>query len=143
MPYGELTLPPVYTGRTSRGRYAKGNVPYNKGKTWAEYMPKRAQKRAMKGWKNLAKYRPKHLAETAGRSRRQVIAIDDDGRWTCFSYIGAAAQWIGGNRNNVGRCCRDNQSRRVIRGGKTNTDHRYMGIRFYFEDDDAWHAKIK
>lgn len=27
--------------------------------------------------------------------------------------------------------------------GAINTDHRYLGVRFYFEDDDIWTTKIK
>ena len=54
----------------------------------------------------------------------------------------------------VGRCCRDNASRKVCKhswrpgqkkGSTTiNTDHRYMGIRFYFEADrEIWMPKFK
>lgn len=37
--YGELTLPPVWTGINKQtGRFLKGHVPANKGKKWSEYM---------------------------------------------------------------------------------------------------------
>ena len=144
--YGELTLGPVYTGvNRQTGRFMKGHVPANKGKKWSEFMSKRAQKRSARGWKNLDLHRNKNgRPDNAGRSRKQVIAVMDDGRWHHFSYLGAAAEWAGGSRENIGRCCRQNQSKRVLekRQSKVNTDHRYLGIRWYFEDDDAWTAKI-
>ena len=65
----------------------------------------------------------------------------------------AAALWCGGSRENVGRCCRDNHAQRVNKhdwskgrkkgSGHINTDHRYMGIRFYFEADfQIYQSKI-
>ena len=37
MSYGELTLPPVWTGRNRlTGRFLKGHVPANKGKKWSD-----------------------------------------------------------------------------------------------------------
>ena len=154
MSYGELILPLEYKGRNLKtGRFMKGNVPANKGKKWDEYMGKRAQRRAKKGWKNLDKYRNKNgRADNAGRCRKVVIAVMDDGKWNVFPYLGAAAKWVGGTRENVGRCCRDNQSKRKlsrpwgIRSGHkpeaVNTDHRYKGVRFYFESDNTWMEKI-
>lgn len=144
MAYGELNLAPERTMRnTLNGQFLKGHTPFNKGKKWSEYLSKRKQKRCAKGWKNLEKYRP-HGCPGAGRNKKQVIAVMDDGRWLCFSYIGAAGQWAGGNRENVRRCCQQNQARHVNRKtGKVNTDHRYMGVRFYYEEDDLWTTKIK
>lgn len=150
MQYGELTLPPEWTGvNRKNGRFLKGHTPFNKGKKWGEYMCKRSQRRAMKGWKNLVTHRPKKRPDTAGRSRKQVIAVTDEGRWFHFSHIGAAAEWIGGNYGNTARCCRLNQSRKQLRNpwgnptGKVNTDHKYKGVRFYFENDNVWTTKIK
>ena len=58
MSYGELTLPPVWTGINKQtGRFLKGHVPVNKGKPWSKWMPKRSQKRCAKGWKNLDLHR--------------------------------------------------------------------------------------
>ena len=175
MDYGELRLEPEWTGIDPRtGRFLKGHVSANKGKKWSEFMSKRGQRRARKGWKNLDLHRNKNgRADTAGRSRKQVIAVMDDGRWLIFPYIGAAAEWCGGNREkrtssessaetlsgnaesrvssaraNIGRCCRQNQNRPILRNphgkptGKVNTDHRYMGIRWYFETDSIWTQKI-
>jgi hypothetical protein len=150
MSYGELTLPPIWTGRNNvTGRFLKGHVPANKGKKWTDYMGKRAMKRSAKGWANLDKHRNKNgRPDTAGRSRKEVIAVTDDGRWFHFGYVGAAAQWCGGSRENVGRCCRSNQSKVILNdthgkpNGKVNTDHRYMGVRFYFESDNVWTTKI-
>lgn len=154
MSYGELNFPPEYTGVNKQtGRFMKGHVPANKGKRWSEYMPKRSQRRSARGWKNLDKHRPTKRPDTAGRSRKLVVAVMDDGTWLIFPYLGPAAEWVGGNRENVGRCCRANLSRRVLsrdwRPGhkkgapRINTDHRYLGVRFYFEEDKTWLRKIK
>lgn len=151
MSYGELTLPPITNGRNPlNGHFLKGHVPANKGKSWSEYMTKRGQKRAMKGWANLDKCRSQRSRpDNAGRCRKKVIAVTDNGRFTCFQHIGAAAEWCDGLRENVGRCCRMNQSRHELRNtngqplGKVNTDHRYKGVRFYFESDNIWLKKIK
>lgn len=146
----ELYIPPVTTGRNAvTGRFMKGHTPANKGKHWSDYMGKRAQKRAMKGWKNLDTHRPTTRPDTAERCRKEVIAVLDDGRWLYFSHLKAAAEWCGGSRENVGRCCRENHARRPLNKpwgkptGKVNTDHKYMGIRFYFESDNVWTTKIR
>jgi len=154
MSYGELTLSPVWTGINKQtGRFLKGHVPANKGKKWSEYMGKRAMKRAMKGWQNVIIHRPKTRPDTARRFRKQVVAVMDDGSWLLFPYIGSAAEWVGGNCENVGRCCRFNQAKKVCKhdwrpgqskgSSRVNTDHKYMGIRFYFESDNVWTTKIK
>lgn len=150
----ELYLPPELPRRNAvTGQFLPGHVPANKGKHWSDYLSKRKQKRCAKGWANLQKHRPTTRPDTAGRARKQVIAVMDDGRWLVFPYVGAAAEWVGGSRENVGRCCRQNQSRREKqhdwapgqpRGtSRVNTDHRYLGIRFYFETDPTWMRKIK
>ena len=161
MSYGELYIGPVRTFRNKQnGRFLKGHVPFNKGKKWSEYLKKRSQKRCAKGWKNLDLHRNKNgRADTAGRCSKQVIAVMDDGRWCCLPSIRAAAEWlkyvigIWGNNENIGRCCRANESKRVKKNdwapgqpkgsSRVNTDHRYHGIRFYFESDSVWMEKIK
>ena len=126
------------------GRFMKGHVPANKGKTWDEFMPKKSQRRSAKGWKNLDIHRNKNgRPDNAGRCRKQVVGIMDDGKWRVFSYIGSAGRWVGGSRENVGRCCRLNEAKAVNRKtGGINTDHRYKGVRFYFETDTQWINKI-
>lgn len=159
--YGELTLPPVWTGRNRiNGRFLKGHVPASKGKKWNEFMSKRGQKRAMKGWKNLDLYRNKnHRSGLAGRCPKKVVAVTDEGRFIVFPFIGAAHEWLNQivgrkcSRENIGRCCRQNEAKCVInkpwgkRTGKksynVNIDHRYQGYRWYFETDNAWTTKIK
>ena len=147
----ELILPPEWDGRNKvTGRYLKGHVPDNKGKKWDEYMSKRGQRRARKGWKNLDIHRNKNgRSDVAGRCKKEVIAVLDDGSWKWFSFLGAAAQWLGGSRHNIGRCCRMNESRAVLHDpkgrptAKVNTDYRYMGVRWYFESDNVWTSKVK
>lgn len=140
----ELYLPPIATGHSkSTGRFLKGHVPANKGKHWSEYMSKRAQRRAAKGWSNLEKYRPKTRPDLAGRCKKKVVAVTDDG-FRIFDYSVDAATWCRGDRANVNRCCRLNAERHVNRKtGKVNTDHAYCGARFYFYDDPIMWEKIK
>lgn len=141
--YGELELPHEQSGfNRVTGQFLKGHVPTNKGKKWSQWMSKRGQKRAAKGWKNLELHRGHPV--TAGRNKKPVIAVSDKGNWVYLPDTKAAGEWIEGNRENVARCCRLNERRHVNRKtGAINTDHRYQGVRFYFESDDIWTTKIK
>ena len=145
MGYGELNLPEVPAGRNVvTGRFAKGHIPFNKGKSWNEWLSKRSQKKSRKGWMNVVTHRPTHRSDNCGRLRKQVIAVFDDGSWCVLPYIGAAGKWVGGCRENVRRCCYTNRVRHVNKKtGRVNTDHKYMGVRFYYEDDPIWITKIK
>lgn len=135
--YGELHLSPVWKGRDFKtGRFLKGHTPANKGKKWNEFMDKRSQKRSAKGWKNLELFRCKGGGPNSGRPKKAVIAVMDNGGWKIFSYTAPAAEFVDGRRENVLRCCHQNASH-----GK-NTDHRYKGVRFYFENDNNWINKI-
>ena len=138
MAYGELYLPEMLKLERNpiTGRFLKGHVPATKGKKWDEYMSKKMQKRASKGWKNLDLYRCKGGGGKGGRPKKAVVGIMDDGSFRVFSYTLLAAKWCGGNRHNVSRCCRQNML-------GDNTNHKYMGRRFYFEEDGKWIEKIK
>ena len=126
-----------------RGRYQKGHVPHNKGKSWDDFAGKRAQKKMSAGWKNLLVHRPKSRPDTSGRCRKAVIAVFNDGTWKHFCFAGSAVTWLGGRRDNINRCCRMNKERPTNHfTGEINTDHKYMGVRFYFEDDEIWLEKI-
>ena len=145
MSYGELYIAPVWTGiNKQNGQFLKGHTPHNKGKRWSDYMGKRKQRRCAKGWKNLDLHRPTTRPDTAGRCRVPVVAVRDDGTWCVLPYVGAAGEWVGGCRENVRRCCQCNRARHVNKKtGAVNTDHRYMGIRFYYESDNIWTTKIQ
>lgn len=140
MSYGELNLGPSYQPDT---KFQKDNRPHNKGKKWSEWMSKRGQRNSRKGWQNIIKHRPRKRSEKAGRKKMPIIAVLNDGSWLLFSYSVMAARWCGGRRENVCRCCRDNQERRVNKKGEVNTDHSYRGARFYYECDRIWLDKIK
>jgi hypothetical protein len=60
-----------------------------------------------------------------------------------FPESKAAATWCGGNRYNLNRCCRENERTTLTKGGKVNDNHKYLGVRWYFESDDKWTLKIK
>ena len=131
------------TYNTKNGQFLKGNVPHNKGKKWSQWMGKRAQKRAAKGWKNLDLHRPKTRPDTAGRCSIEVVAVRDDGTWSVFSSLSEAARRVGGCSTNISRCARLNRDGKRVKWGGTNNDHRYKGIRWYYEADDIWTTKIK
>ena len=151
MSYGELNLGPEWSGTDKQtGRFQKGHVPANKGKRWNEWMSKCGQASAAKNGKRLGEYVRQHgRSEKAGIPKKQVVAVLPDGSWTVFAYSQPAAEWVGGNRENVRRCCNLNQSRKRLKkqwghpSDKVNTDHKYKGVRFYFVDDDTWTTKIK
>ena len=150
----ELKLGPVYDGVNKKtGRFMKGHVPANKGKKWDEYMSRRSQRNCRKGWKNLDLYRSTNNPN-AGRKKRKVVAVLDNGSFRVFPYLKPAAEWIGGSRSNIGRCCFQNESMKMLyepwgkRFGTAkkkvpNTDHQYKGVRFYYEDSPIWLKKIK
>lgn len=137
----ELTLSPERPTRNAvTGRFMKGIVPANKGKKWDDFMSKSAQKRSAKGWKNLELHR--HRPDNAGRPPKPVIAIYDQKLYH-FGNIRDAGAWCHGRRENVRRCCAQNSHPTGSGKAAHNTDHRYMGIRFYYESDHAiWSSKI-
>lgn len=151
---GSLYIPTDWTKHDPRtGRFMKGHEPKNKGKKWDEWMPKASQRKSRKGWKNLDKYRNKNgRPDTAGRCRKAVVAVRNNGTYQMFSFTGPAAEWIGGCRENIGRCCRQNASRKECKhdwrpgfskgASRVNTDHQYKGVRWYFADDPIWMEKI-
>lgn len=145
MTYGELYIPPEPAKYNAvNGQFLKGHVPHNKGKKWSEYLNKRTQKRMAKGWKNLELYRNKNGRPDIEKCRKAIIAVYDDGTWQYFPFIGDASKKLCMGRENIGRCCRFNQKRHINKkNGKINTNHKYMGIRFYFESDDIWTTKIR
>ena len=145
MSYGELYLPPERKAyNPTNGQFLKGHTPHNKGKRWSEWMSKRGQRKVMRTTTKNLMHRPKSRPDTAARCRVPVVAVRDDGTWCVLPYVGAAGEWVGGCRENVRRCCQCNQARHVNKKtGAVNTDHRYMGIRWYFETDNVWTEKIQ
>lgn len=105
----ELYLPPAPPTRSrTTGRFLKGNRPANTGKRWADYMSDDAQQRAAKGWENLNKYRAHPKSPDSGRPPREVVALYPDGKYTCYDSIGHAAEALNCRRENIRRCCREN-----------------------------------
>lgn len=135
-PYTLHLSPTASTRDRTNGRYLPGHPAFNKGRPWSEWMPKRAQKRCAQGWKNLERWRNKNgRAEGCGKPKHPVIAITPSG-WHYFPSTAHAARAVGGHDANIRRCCRQNALH------ADNTDHQYLGIRFYYEDDEIWMKKI-
>ena len=139
----ELTLGSERPTRNAvTGRFMKGHVPANKGKKWDDFMPKRAQKRCAKGWKNLESHRH-HRWDNSGRQPKPVIAIYEN-KLLYFGSIHAAGEWCHALCENVQRCCALNSHPTGRGKAAQNTDHRCKGVRFYYESDHAiWSSKIK
>ena len=121
----------------TNGRFLKGSVPHNKGRKMAEWMDGRKMKRVIRiATENLRNASGRKRPDVSERCRKPVVGIYDGGRFKVFASSQHAAERNGCDRSNVSRCCRLNASH------GTNTDHRYKGIRFYFENDDNWTKKI-
>lgn len=141
----ELYIPPPRPQyNRSNGQFLKGHTPANKGVDgWFKSLPKRTQKRMAKGWKNLEKYRLKERPDTAERCRKKIVAVTDDNKFKIFEYSTPAAEWVGGERGNINRCCRFNKEKHINKKtGKVNTDHKYLGYRWYFYDDPILWDKV-
>ena len=150
----ELYIPPErprYNLRT--GRFLKGHEPHNKGKRWSEYMTKRAQRKAAKGWKNLKLHPARNHPRLIEMLKKKIVVVTDDGKFKIFGCSQEALQWLGtGNRENIGRCARCNASRKEckhdwrpgqVKGAeRINTDHKYRGYRWYFFNDPIWWEKV-
>ena len=123
------------------------------------FLPTRARS-GVNTWANAPKREPPKDGRTStntGQGHGQTPQGDVEGR-SLPSWImehGNATHLsdlqqnrLGANRSNISRCCRDNQSRRKLKdtlgrpSNKVNTDHKHMGIRFYFENDNIWTTKI-
>ena len=127
------------------GRFLKGMTPHNKGKKWADYLDERKQKKVMRiALQNLETARRLgHCGTAGGRKKKPIIAVLDNGEWLIFPESKAAAAWCGGLRDNICRCCRENERTTLTKSGKVNDEHKYLGVRWYFEYDDKWTNKIR
>lgn len=110
------------------GQFLKGNVPVNKGRSWSEWMPKKAQKKILK---NLDKVRPKGGNPIIpGHNRKKVVMVTPKGNCLVFESASEAARLMNLERRNISHCCE----------GKR---HRCGGRWWFFFDDDRWHIKLK
>ena len=127
------------------GRFLKGMTPHNKGKKWADFMDGQKQKKVMRiALQNLETARRLgHCGKAGGRNKKPIIAVLDNGEWLMFPESKAAAAWCGGLRESICRCCRENERTTLTKGGKVNDNHKYLGVRWYFDSDDKWTLKIK
>jgi hypothetical protein len=147
----ELTLGQQPLTRDPRtGRFRKGHIPANKGKRWIDYMPKRSQRRAAKGWANVDKFRK--AGANAGWNKRPVVCITEDGVFVGrFESAAEAARIAGTFSTLISKCCSRNlvvsrffdkkrdkyYHHSYIRqtAGKTKDGRR---LRWFYEDDDRW-----
>lgn len=102
------------------GRFLKGHTPSNKGRKWSEWMSKKSQLHAMKGWKNL-----KGRRDIGGWNAKKVVMIREDGRWFVFSSASEAGRKTGIQDTNIRSYCR--KKRRTA-----------GGFRWFYESDNEW-----
>ena len=144
----ELRLEPIRVERNPVSEQPrKQRTSPRKGKTWDDFMSKESQDRCAKGWNNLNIYRKGAFKNSRGKSGmpgRQVVAVFDDGRFEKFESIKQAGRFAEVRYSCVSVCCTRNLERKEFKRkkGTSCTDHRCMGIRFYYEDDPIWTTKI-
>ena len=124
------------------GQFLPGHTPVNKGKPRREWMSKEADQRIRESFRNLLKN--KTWQTNGGLPRKAVIMLTDEGRFCVFKDAATAAEKTKlGHSKNIARCCRYNQARHANKfTGEVNTDHRYQGMRWYYEEDNIWTTKI-
>ena len=136
----------------TNGRWLPGHKAPNKGMKRTDFMSARNDRKLKR--MGAERFRKLKRSESSGVPKRRVIAIDSDWHFSAFSSIGEAGRMLGLSRHNIGRCARENEKKRIKtrpwgngitknEGGSINTDHKYKGIRFYFDDDEIWTTKIK
>ncbi len=141
----ELYIPPERPTRDkTTGRFQQGHVPHNKGvEGWQRSLPAKTRRRISRGWKNLETHRCTSHPAGSGRPCKQVVAVSGNGRFFVFKSVAEAARRMGVRRENIGRCCRYNERCVTNKNNKVNTDHKYMGFRYYYEENQAWMNKVK
>lgn len=149
----ELYLPAERPQRNpTNGQFLAGHKSLTKGIPRTKWMGKAKDQRLRK--EAAKRFREQKHPENAGVPKRRVVMVTDKGKFFLFNSICDAAKAVGLEPGNIGRCCRQNAARKVKQrtwtkftkkeeGNKVNTDHRYKGVRWYFEDDNIWTTKIK
>ena len=101
----ELYLPPI-TYNPVNGQFRKGNIPFNKGKKWSDYMDMRKAKRMLKC---LELGRTKGNGKLAGANKKARVAIKD-GKLIAFESATEAAKILKAkgvkiSQRNICACC--------------------------------------
>lgn len=114
----ELRLNPI--APRNNGAFNKGNIPFNKGKKWSEWMDGRKQKRVKK---NLEKGRGLSYQAIAGMNRRKIICVLDKKIFGIFESAYDAERKTAINNKNISAVC---HKKRKKAGG----------FRWFFEEDN-------
>lgn len=143
----------------TNGQWLPGHTSPTKGRKRTDFMSEETDKRLREIAAEV--FRTQKHPEGSGVPKRSIVAVTKDGRWFVFPSISEAARQLEICVHNIGRCARQNASRKVKtrtwtgsrkkgRAGTkkedgilVNTDHTYRGVRFYFEDDPVWTEKIR
>ena len=109
----ELYLPPIIKSKKPKF------IPYNKGKSWDEYLPKQTQDKILKNLNRTGR------SDIGGWNANKIVAIKDGKFLGCFTGSIEAGEKL----NLLPRLIR-----RVVQGKRKTTG----GIMFFLEEDDSW-----
>lgn len=111
-----------YPARNARnGRFLKGHIPHNRGKSWEEWMDMRKARRI----KRVAMQNLKPNLNIGGWNKKKVVAVTDEGKWYGFNSATEAAEKLNLCRRNISHCCEGKRQR-------------CGGFRWFFFEDDQW-----
>lgn len=131
----ELHLGPVRLERNPlNGQFLPGHTSPQKGRSRTEWLSPEVDKRLRA---QAAQFMKRPRPHTGGCKKHPIVMVTDDGRFCRFESSGDAAQKMKIWDSAVRRCARHNLL------DDENSDHKYKGVRWYYEDDNKWIAKIK
>lgn len=144
----ELYLGEERPGRNPiNGQYLKGHKNIHKGVPRSKWMDKEKDKLLRKTSGERLRRMKEEGQWTGGRPKKSIVCLNDTGDFCIFTDPYAAAKRLRlkeNARSLIARCCRDNKARHVNqKTGKINTDHKYLGFRWYYEADNIWTQKVR
>lgn len=126
----ELYIEPIKLNRNpTTGRFLKGYIPHNKGKTWDSYTTEEYRSRALE---NLKKGRGGWHKTGAGMNRKRVVAIKNGKLCGVFNSIQEASAKTKITASQISCLC-----------NKKPGQHTVGGFQWFFESDNSWCDLIK
>lgn len=111
------------------GKFLKGAVPHNKGKTWESYTTEEVRSKALE---NLKKGRGSWHKIGAGMNRKSVVAVKNGKLCGVFNSIQDASVKTGVSASLISYIC-----------NKKARKHSAGGFKWFFESDNSWCDLIK
>ena len=120
----EISEKPQRNFRT--GQFLKGHTPFNKGKSWDEWMDGRKQRKV----KRIAKLNLRPNMDIGGWNKKKCVGVNEEGRYKVYASLTIAAESTGALRENIKQTCQGKRKRAA-------------GIYWYYADDDGWIDKVR